>query len=96
MRARLAASVLLAAALGACGRPDPVTPQAIAAAAREAGTVNGLCPMMRRLVDPAYVLEWQGVRIGVCCATCLVALREEPGRWLEVLRRDPKAYGLAE
>lgn len=97
--AALVASLLLAglgaAALGGCGTNEEAafSPQAVAAAAKEAGTVNGLCPIMKKPVVPGDTTEYQGERFGFCCPGCSTLFLKAPEKYLTAMKADPVRYG---
>jgi len=90
---------LAAASLAACGAPatgdDETSPARLAAAAKEAGTVNGLCPVMKKPVvkDPDLVYEYKGERIGFCCTPCRPKFAKDPEKFLSAMRADPERFG---
>lgn len=96
--ARLASLVLAgvaATASGGCGKTgeDAFTPQAVAAAAKEAGTVNGLCPIMKKPVIPGDATEYKGEKIGFCCPGCSTMFLKAPEKYLAAMAADPVRYG---
>jgi len=44
----------------------PKTSEAAATA-----TINTVCPLMDEAVDPAYVVTYEGARVGLCCEGCV-------------------------
>ena len=86
------AAVLL---LAACGgkNVDDFSPAAVAAAAKSAGTVNGLCPIMRKPVIQGDNTEYKGERYGFCCPGCSTQFLKDPERYLAAMKADPVRYG---
>jgi YHS domain-containing protein len=63
------------------------------AAARAAGSVNGLCPVRGQLVTAAGGLEtYKGEKIGFCSPKCLSAFRADPTRYMDRMRLNPPKY----
>jgi hypothetical protein len=92
VRRALALALLLAVGLAGCGRKDPA--EALAAAAREAGTANGLCPVQESLVVPGVrTVEYQGRKIGFCCAPCPAKFEKDPEKYMAKVRADPARFG---
>lgn len=90
--------VLLATSLAACGpksaTADEPTPAQIAAAAKAAGTVNGICPVMLRLVvADGGTTDYEGQKIGFCCPPCPPKFRKDPERYMDAMRKDPTRFG---
>ena len=87
----------LVAAFLACGcggkNADEFSPAAVAAAAKSAGTVNGLCPIMRKPVIQGDNIEYKGERYGFCCPGCSVQFLKDPERYLTAMKADPVRYG---
>jgi len=91
---------LLAAVLGlslfvACGTKnvDEFSPQAVAAAAKEAGTVNGLCPIMKKPVIVGDTAEYKGEKYGFCCPGCSTQFLKEPERYVKAMQAEAVRYG---
>jgi P-type Cu+ transporter len=78
--------LVLGTAATAVGDDQPVD---LAAAARAAGTVNGLCPVMLRPVTPkGGSAAYRGERIGFCCPGCAAKFRADPLRYVQPMRDD--------
>jgi hypothetical protein len=91
-RALLAALLLAAPFSPGCGKKDPA--EALAAAAREAGTANGLCPVQESLVVPGVrTVEYQGKKVGFCCAPCPAKFEKDPEKYMAKVRADPARFG---
>ena len=93
--ATLAGALGAGAALTGCGgkNVDEFAPAAVAAAAKAAGTVNGLCPIMRKPVVQGDNTEYKGERYGFCCPGCSVQFLKDPERYLAAMKADPVRYG---
>jgi hypothetical protein len=68
-------SALLALVLVSCGaeRPEeePAGKALPESVSEDTAIVNARCPVMTEdPVDPAFVLEWRGQRVGFCCEDC--------------------------
>jgi YHS domain-containing protein len=88
-----------ALALAACGdegpRGDDYPPATLAAAAKAAGTVNGLCPIMKRPVETgtsADFVEYTGEKIGFCCPPCRAKFLKDADKYLAEMRAEPAKY----
>lgn len=81
--------------LAACGRSstDEFSPASVAAAAKKAGTVNGLCPIMKKPVIVGDFVEHEGEKIGFCCPGCSTQFLREPAKYLAAMKADPVKYG---
>lgn len=96
---RVAALVVALApflALAACGssEPEAITPASLAKAAAAAGSVNGLCPIMERLVTPdGGSVEYQGRKVAFCCPGCSGKFRADADRYVAAMKADPAKYG---
>lgn len=98
IRSLTALACALALLVGACGRKtggDPVpTATELAAAAKAARAVNGLCPVMGRLVEPeGGSTDYQGQKIAFCCPPCAPKFRADPERYMKLMRENPAKYG---
>lgn len=93
--ASLAFALVAAFAAWGCGAKnvDDFSPAAVAAAAKTAGTVNGLCPIMRKPVVQGDNTEYKGERYGFCCPGCSVQFLKDPERYLAAMKADPVRYG---
>jgi len=74
-------------------RPGP-THAELRAARENAGVVNGLCPVMLRLVEPGggYAV-YEGEKIGFCCPPCRAKFLADPAGHLAKMREEPAVYG---
>ena len=81
-------ALLLVAAglLAGCGKQD------LEAARREAGTINGLCPIQEQPVVPGNFAEYHGQKVGFCCGPCKPKFLAEPEKYLGLMKADPKKY----
>lgn len=80
------ALLLLAPSLAGCGQGDPW----------ELGFANRVCPVQGGEIDPsnpALAVEYQGEKIGFCCAGCPEEFRRSPETFMAEMRGDPAAYG---
>lgn len=90
--------LLVGGAALALGGEDPPPPAAkpdvdLAAAAKVAGTVNGLCPIMLRPVTPeGGSVGYQGERIGFCCPGCTETFGAETAYYMDRMRLDPTKF----
>lgn len=91
----IVAAILLSSPLAACGKGnvDEFSPQAVAAAAKEAGTVNGLCPIMKKPVVVGDSTEYKGEKFGFCCPGCSVQFLKDPERYVQAMSADAVRYG---
>ncbi|MCC7140151.1 MAG: hypothetical protein IT460_17150 [Planctomycetes bacterium] len=92
------AVALLALAFAGCGKSggdddDEFSPTAVAAAAKAAGTVNGLCPIMKKPVVAEEFVVWKGMKIGFCCPPCKPKFEKDPARYIAMMEADPVRYG---
>ena len=63
------------------------------AAARQAGTANGLCPVHRRLViQAAGTATYKGEKIGFAEKGAVAAFEADPTRYMDRLRLNPPKY----
>ena len=116
---RIAASLAVALVLAACGKSDPPAPSAsagastgaglagvaadVAQAKKDAGTVNGRCPVQVDLlvVADADTVDFQDpvsgktLKVGFCCDKCPVKFREDPEKYVARMRADPVRFGYA-
>jgi YHS domain-containing protein len=91
----LLVAVCLSPLLAACGRTntDEFSPQAVAAAAKEAGTVNGLCPIMKKPVIVGDTAEYKGEKFGFCCPGCSTQFLKDPERYVKAMQAEAVRYG---
>jgi YHS domain-containing protein len=47
--------------------------------------INETCPVLDKPVDPAQTIEFEGRRIGFCCAKCKAAFQKEPAKYASKL-----------
>ncbi len=74
-------------------RPGPTALQ-LRTARASAGTVNGRCPVMGKLVTKSGgFVTYRGQRIGFCCPPCVAKFRKDPERFLTAMRREPWTFG---
>jgi len=95
-----AAALVLALApllsLAACGssEPEAITPASLAKAAAAVGSVNGLCPIMERLVAPdGGSVEYKGQKVAFCCPGCSGKFRADADRYIALMKANPAKYG---
>lgn len=82
--------------LAACGssEPEAITPASLAKASAAVGSVNGLCPIMLRLVVPdGGSADYKGQKIAFCCPGCSGKFRADPERYVAAMKADPAKYG---
>ena len=95
--ARLVASMLAllpVASLAACGAETTTTAETMAKASAAVGSANGLCPVMDRLVTPECgSAEYNGQKIAFCCPGCVGKFRENPEKWIALMKANPTKYG---
>jgi len=91
----IVAVLLLSPLLAACGakNTDEFSPQAVAAAAKEAGTVNGLCPIMKKPVIVGDRTEYKGEKYGFCCPGCSAQFLKDPERYVKAMQAEAVRYG---
>jgi len=93
---RLALSTLVVGLLllaVARARAEEPTPADLQSAARAAGTVNGLCPVMGRPVRPGGgSATYRGEKIGFCCPGCVAKFDADPVRYMNAMRLDPTKH----
>ena len=75
------------------GGDDEYGPKAVAAAAKEAGTANGLCPVMKNPVQPGVFTTYKGQKIGFCCPPCKPKFEKEPEKYIAEMAAHPDRYG---
>ncbi len=74
-------------------RPGPTNAQ-LRAAREGAASVNGLCPVMGRLVKAnAGSVEVHGMRVAFCCPGCVAKFRANSEAYLERMKAEPAVYG---
>ncbi len=91
MRCAILLTALLAFTLVACGKPSTD--------AWAARFNNRICPVRGGEVvtdNPALVVEYEGKKIGFCCAGCPQEFRKNPAKFMEEMRKDPAKYGYRE
>lgn len=79
-------SLLPLAALAGCGKADP----------HAAGFANAICPIEGSTIvtdDPMLSVQYKGQKIGFCCPGCPRTFREDPEKYMELMRKDPERYG---
>jgi len=86
-------------------RADPVkyayaskwpSPRDLTAAARAAGTANGLCPVMGNPVKKGKGSVMVGdQKIGFCCPGCIAKFKANTQGYMRAMRADPEAYAYA-
>ena len=87
----LCAALLLLATGPAWG--EAPTREQLQAAAKKAGTVNGLCPVNRRLVvSAAGTATYKGEKIGFSHKDAVTAFVADPTRYMDRLRLNPPKY----
>ncbi len=83
----IAISVLaLVMLLSACGQADPW----------EQGFANRICPVQGGEIDTenaALAVEYQGEKIGFCCAGCPQEFQRASEEFMSGMRANPSAYG---
>ena len=63
-------------------------------AAAAAKSVNGVCPVMGRLVTPTGgSATYGGQTIAFCCKGCIAKFQADPQKHMRLMRADPMAYG---
>ncbi len=87
-------ALLLASLLvGACGKKS-VGADELTTARTEAGSVNGLCPIMENPVTPVGgFVDYKGQRIAFCCKGCETDFNADPEKYMAKMRADPAKYG---
>ena len=95
--ARLAAFALALAplaSLAACGATESVTAESMSKAAASVGSVNGLCPVMERLVTKGGgETDYKGQKIAFCCVGCVGSFNKDPEKWMGLMRANPAKFG---
>lgn len=96
MRRRPGSMLMLFAALtllGGCGAREP-KPDELAAARKDANSVNGLCPIMENPVSPTggFVM-YKGQRIAFCCPGCETDFNADPEKYMKLMQANPAKYG---
>lgn len=82
--------LLLVAGLAWAEKP---TREQLQAAAKKAGTVNGLCPVKRQFVTPAAgTATYKGERIGFADKAANTAFTADPTRYMDRMRLNPPKY----
>jgi YHS domain-containing protein len=75
-------------------RPGPTGAQ-LRLARKTAGSVNGLCPVMKRLVTArGGSAEYRGMRVAFCCPGCVAKFQKDPAGWFAMMQAEPAVYGL--
>ena len=94
---KFAMPLLIVAALSCAhdtATAEAPTSQALAAARQATGAVNGLCPVMRRVVTTGGGrATYKGEIIAFCCPGCASQFKADPVRYMERLRSNPAKYG---
>jgi YHS domain-containing protein len=94
---RLAAVVLSLApllSLVACGGTETATAETMAKASAAAGSANGLCPVMERLVTTdGGSVEYKGQKIAFCCPGCVGTFNKNPEKWMGAMKANPAKFG---
>ena len=87
-------ALLLASLLvGACGNKS-VGADELATARKEAGSVNGLCPIMENPVSPTGGhVDYKGQRIAFCCPGCETDFNADPEKYMNLMKANPAKYG---
>jgi YHS domain-containing protein len=82
--------VVLATGLAWAEKP---TQAQLQAAAKATGTVNGLCPVTRKLVAPAAgTANYKGEKIGFARATASGEFSADPTRYMDRMRLNPPKF----
>jgi YHS domain-containing protein len=85
-----AAFLLLPVAGATAGEP---TPTELQAAATAVGSVNGLCPVMKKLVTPkGGASTYKGEKVAFCCPGCKERFDLDPTRYMDRMRLNPPKY----
>ena len=89
----LPALLLASLLVGACGSKAPKADE-LAAARKDANSVNGLCPIMENPVSPTggFVM-YKGARIAFCCPGCETDFNADPEKYMAKMRAEPAKYG---
>ena len=87
-------ALLPLASLAACGTETSVTSESMTKAAAAVGSVNGLCPVMERLVTKeGGSADYKGQKVAFCCAGCVGKFNENPEKWVAMMKANPTKYG---
>ena len=79
--------------LGGCGDKS-VSADELAAARVEAGSVNGLCPIMENPVSPTGgSVDYKGQKIAFCCPGCEKDFNADPEKYMTLMKANPSKYG---
>lgn len=80
--------------LAGCGSTESVTAESMMKAAAAAGSANGLCPIMDRLVTrDGGSADYKGQKIAFCCPGCVTSFRKDPEKWIGLMKASPAKYG---
>ena len=75
------------------GWAEPPSREQLQAAAKAAGSVNGLCPVMGRLVTTTGGSAlYKGEKIAFCCPGCASQFEADPTRFMDRMRLNPPKY----
>lgn len=87
-------ALLLASLLvGACGSKEPKADE-LATARADAGSVNGLCPIMENPVSPTGgSVVYKGQRVAFCCPGCETDFNADPDKYMNLMKANPSKYG---
>lgn len=92
----MSAAVAVLTLSAGLGMAEGVTAQQLQAAARRTGSVNGLCPVMGKLVTPkGGSAIYDGEKIAFCCPPCAAKFRADPTRFMDRMRVSAAKYGYA-
>ena len=95
--ARLAALLFVflpLVALAACGAETSTSADNMAKAAAAVGSANGLCPVMERLVTAeGGSADYKGQKIAFCCPGCVGKFRDNPDKWIAIMKANPAKFG---
>jgi YHS domain-containing protein len=85
--------MLVAVTLGVTPEARAEEPVDLGAAARAAGTVNGLCPVMQRPVRPnGGSATYAGEKVGFCCPGCDAKFNADPVRYMNRMRLNAAKF----
>jgi YHS domain-containing protein len=92
----IAALVVLLLTAGGASAEEGYTQKQLQAAAKACGSVNGLCPVKGRLVEPKWgSSSYKGEKIAFSCAACAATFNADPTRYMDRMRLDPPKYWYA-
>ena len=76
--------------------PTTISKHQLKAAAAAAKSVNGLCPVMGRLVTAkGGSATYKGERIAFCCPGCIAKFDGDPTRYMDLMRLNAPKYWYA-